>query len=229
MKILVTRPKAQAQMLAQKIAELGFTPVIFPAIEIKPLEKLPDLSNIEYLVFTSPAAADRFLAENPSINSSVVLFATGKDTALKLSQAGFNPVFYPAEAASAVSLLALKELQAVAGQKILICKGKGGNPLIAETLKERGAMVREANLYERYCPRVEQLPSLEEIDWIICTSAEALKNLIALFGEKIKNKKFVISSERLKEALIAEGIKTTPRLAKQATDEALLAVLSELR
>lgn len=229
MKILVTRPEPQAKLLAQKIAQLGFVPLIFPAIEIKPLDKLPNLSNIEYVVFTSPAAVDRFLAENSSISSSIVLFATGKDTALKLSQAGFSPVFYPVEAASAASLLALKELQAVEGRKVLICKGKGGSPLIAETLKERGAIVSEANLYERHCPRVEQLPSLEEIDWVICTSVEALKNLIVLFGQSIKSKKFIVSSERLKAALLQEGINVPPRLAKQATDEALLAVLSELR
>jgi uroporphyrinogen-III synthase len=228
MKILVTRPLTTAYTLAEKIALLGFTPVVFPAVEIKFLSCAPDLTGIEMLVFTSSTAVDAFSQHIHAISPAIALFAPGKDTAQALARAGFGEAVYPEFLASASSLLQLPRLQAVQGRNIMVSKGKGGNPLLVETLKARGAYVSEAILYERECPQVEKLPDLQEIDWVICTSEASLKNLVELFGEAMKTQKFLVSSERMQAALKAEGIKTIPLLAKQATDEALLAALGAM-
>ena len=59
-RILVTRPRAQADEFANKLRSAGFEPVYFPVIEIKPIENnlgleraLSKLSCYEWIVFTS--------------------------------------------------------------------------------------------------------------------------------------------------------------------------------
>ena len=59
-RILITRPRAQADEFAAKLRNAGFEPVYFPVIEIKPVEDnialeraLSKLGCYEWIVFTS--------------------------------------------------------------------------------------------------------------------------------------------------------------------------------
>jgi uroporphyrinogen-III synthase len=38
MKVLITRPRAQADDFAEKLRSVGFEPIFFPVIEIQPIE-----------------------------------------------------------------------------------------------------------------------------------------------------------------------------------------------
>ena len=65
MKILITRPRAQADDFAARLRSAGFEPVYFPVIEIKPIEDnialeraLQKLNCYEWVVFTSVNAVD---------------------------------------------------------------------------------------------------------------------------------------------------------------------------
>jgi len=85
------------------------------------------------------------------------------------------------------ALLALPELQNIAGHKVLIFRGQGGRPLLAQTLTERGAQVEYCELYSRSCPPQAQKKILEsdfatgvtvprEQDWVALHSGESLQN-----------------------------------------------------
>jgi len=85
------------------------------------------------------------------------------------------------------ALLALPELQNIAGDKVLIFRGQGGRPLLAKTLTERGAQVEYCELYSRSCPPQAQAKILEsdfasgvsvprEQDWVALHSGESLQN-----------------------------------------------------
>ena len=59
-RVLVTRPKGQAGVFADKLSALGATPILLPAIQIVPLENcfeldqaLLHLENFDWVVFTS--------------------------------------------------------------------------------------------------------------------------------------------------------------------------------
>jgi uroporphyrinogen-III synthase len=85
------------------------------------------------------------------------------------------------------ALLNLPELTDVWGQKILICRGRGGLPRLGEALHQRGAMVRYLELYERLMPAniefplSEHSPSLPANDLLVAFSGETLHNLVTLF------------------------------------------------
>jgi len=60
MKVLITRPRSQADSFANALAEAGFELVFFPVIEIRPFEEnvaldraIAKLSCYEWVVFTS--------------------------------------------------------------------------------------------------------------------------------------------------------------------------------
>ena len=65
MKILITRPRAQADNFAEKLRTAGFEPIFFPVIEIQPIENyvaleraLEKLNCYEWVVFTSVNAVE---------------------------------------------------------------------------------------------------------------------------------------------------------------------------
>jgi uroporphyrinogen-III synthase len=50
------------------------------------------------------------------------------------------------------ALVALPELQQLDNAKVLICRGAGGRPLLADVLQQRGAQVDYCELYQRRFP-----------------------------------------------------------------------------
>ncbi len=66
--VVITRPRAQAGPLTQRVTELGRTAIVFPLLEIQPLPDpaplraaLQDLSAYALVVFVSPNAIDAAL------------------------------------------------------------------------------------------------------------------------------------------------------------------------
>lgn len=85
----------------------------------------------------------------------------------------------PSEGADSEALLALPELGAVRGQRILIVRGEGGRTLLADTLAARGAQVDHAVVYRRL-PLPPDLAALRQSGAItfVITSSEALRVLV---------------------------------------------------
>jgi len=238
--LLITRPIETAPLLAKEIENLSlnFKPIIFPAIQINETtdkQNTPlifeQLSKHYYqlIIFISPLAVEIFAKHAQqhhfSLSPQILLFCVGKDSASAIRQKLSAKAVFPEKNYNSEALLNLKELQEVAGKKILICQGKGGNPNIHQTLIQRGAAVDPFILYERTLPKPELLPDLTDIDLIICTSQESLVNLMKLFKEPIKNKLFLFSSEKLKALGEQLGLKYPPILVKHAGNEAILEAL----
>jgi uroporphyrinogen-III synthase len=94
-----------------------------------------------------------------------------------------TPINHDSEA-----LLALPQLQEVAGKRVVIVRGVGGRALLADTLAARGAVVHFMECYRRVRPQADAAPLLARwqagrIDAVTVTSAETLHNLAALLGE----------------------------------------------
>jgi uroporphyrinogen-III synthase len=241
--VLITRPIETALTLAKEIEKHSarFKPIIFPAIEIKDSidrQKTQSVfhqlsfNDYDLIIFISPTAVEKFakLAKTYHYNFpfNIPHFCVGKDTASVIEKKLFTQAIFPEEKYNSEALLKLNALQEVAGKKILICQGKGGNPLIQESLSQRGADITPLVLYERTAPKPAKLPDLNSIDLIICTSQESLRNLMSLFQEPLKNKLFLFSSEKLKAQGIQLGLKYPPILVKHAGNEAILEALKDL-
>lgn len=153
-RVLVTRPAGQADTLLRLLSQAGFTALHQPALCIEPLPvSLPDASELArypIILFVSSNAVHYFFAAGPTLSTQTRCFAVGPATAAALRQAGM-PVEVPPQGFNSEALLALPQLQQVRKQPILLCRGEGGRPLLADVLLERGAQLDELVLYRRQC------------------------------------------------------------------------------
>ncbi len=162
--IAVTRPRRQAEGLAQLIAAAGGEPLLAPLLEIAPSEDdTPLRQAAEHLhdfvlaIFISPNAVDyslpTILARGPW-PAGVKPAAVGQGTARALAALGVEHCVAPTERFDSEALLELPELSAaqVSGRRVAIFRGDGGRELLPETLRSRGASVEAVTCYRRFAP-----------------------------------------------------------------------------
>lgn len=194
--VLVTRPARQAAALAQAIRAAGGTPFAFPALAVEAVPQdelsvpLARLAEADIAIFISPNAAQFGMAAiraGGALPGAIVVFAVGPGTARALQAQGVGGVIMP-DGQDSEALLALPQLQEVAGKRVTIVRGVGGRALLAETLRQRGARVDFMECYRRLRPQADAAPLLARwqaggIDAVTVASAETLHNLAALLGE----------------------------------------------
>ena len=90
MKVVVTRARAQARPLADRLEELGHEVVECPLIEVEPLGDEPiDTSEYDWVIVTSPNGARELVRRQVGELSSVAAIAPG--TAAALAEHGIRP------------------------------------------------------------------------------------------------------------------------------------------
>jgi uroporphyrinogen-III synthase len=93
MKAIVTRPRAQAQPLVERLEELGVEVVECPLIEIEPLSDEPiDCAGYEWLIVTSPNGANEIARRARNLPK---VAAVGPGTAEQLRRHGIEADFVP--------------------------------------------------------------------------------------------------------------------------------------
>lgn len=183
-RLLVTRPAAQAAPLARRLREAGHRPVLLPLLEIRPLDTPPPvLAPGSLLIFVSPSAVRHGLPRLLPIPEGVQLAAIGRGTARAIETAlGRPPDILPASRFDSAGLLAEPALQAVAGQPVLIVRGRGGREELATGLRERGARVDYLEVYERRrnaaAAALARLLDEKALDAVLATSGEILEALL---------------------------------------------------
>lgn len=217
-RVLVTRPKHQAENLSRLIEEQGGIAVRFPTLDIVPRDDdaiksdLANLDRFQWVVFISVNAVNFALKANSGkigYTESVRFAAVGKSTAQAMKMAGLPVDLMPENGYNSEALLAMPQLQQVEGQNFLIVRGEGGREQLATTLRSRGAAVNYLEVYKRIIPRIDSSPVMEllaqhRLDVITVTSAEALQNLSLMLGEKNNNNKLlsliplVVVSDRIR-------------------------------
>jgi uroporphyrinogen-III synthase len=196
--IVVTRPADQAHALAELIRDQGGRVILFPAISIEEVahpERLNSvidrLDTFDVAIFVSPNAASRGMRAvraRAAFPDELKVLAIGLGTARELQRQGLRAVIVPEKRFDSESLLSLPELQTLAGQSVVIFRGEGGRVLLGETLLARGAIVEYAECYKRTKPSADVEPlaqawSRGEVDAVVVTSSEGLRNLYELLGE----------------------------------------------
>lgn len=194
-RILVTRPRDQADHLLALVRRAGGEGTLFPLIEIREpgdraaLQRIIDrLDEYDLAIFISPTAVTHGLAHVRARREwprHLAVAAVGQGTARTLTENGFATILAPVQGGDSEALLALPEMSRVAGKRVLILRGQGGRELLAEILRQRGAVVDYAECYRRVKPDASARPSLESLlrgplDALVITSTEALHNLLEL-------------------------------------------------
>ena len=190
--ILVTRPARQAGGFAEKIAALGGAPIVFPAIAIlPPVDPAPlarahaALPTYDFSIFVSANAVEYGAPDPRRWPARLVAFAPGPGTAEALAAVGIAGARIPATTYDSEGLLAMDELAAVRGRRILIFRGDGGREHLGDALSARGARVDYVACYRRAKPESGAAGFAEafrerRIHAVTITSSEGLDNLWAL-------------------------------------------------
>jgi uroporphyrinogen-III synthase len=249
-KVVITRPRAQADELARAVAALGRTPVVLPLLEISPLDDqsvlaatLARLADYALVAFVSPNAIDAAFEHVRQWPAQVTLAVLGEGSRAALARHGVSAagatIVSPPDPAHSDSehLLATLDLPAFAGRRVLIVRGENGRELMAEAFRAAGALVETVAAYRRGVPALtpELAATLRSLlaqpnDWII-TSSEALRGLLDLLQQldpdqavaQMQHQHLIVPHARIAETARALGL---ARITLTGSgDERLLAAL----
>jgi len=144
MKILVTRPRAEGEEIAARLAEMGHQALLAPLLEPRFLEgPEPALDDVQAILATS-ANGIRALIRRTR-RRDVPVFAVGPQTAEEASRAGFTDV--RSADGDAVALAEAAARWAKPEAVLLHICGEDAPGTLADTLAARGFAVRRAVLY----------------------------------------------------------------------------------
>ena len=145
MRLLVTRPVADAQALAAELEARGHSVICAPVIEIvtKP-DAAPELTNVKGLAFTSANGVRAFRPFAP-VARQIPAYAVGPQTAAALAAIGFTNVHI---AGGDVASLANTITDDCPEGPILHISGRDQAGDLVATLKAAGCAARRAVLYE---------------------------------------------------------------------------------
>lgn len=216
---LVTRPRAQAQKLRDRLVDLGAEVMVQAAIEIAPPDDwarvddaLSRLDEFDWLVFSSTNGVSFLLERLVELNrdeddradpqqplelipTSLKLAAIGPGTAEELQKfqlhADFVPREYRAEA------LAEGLASDARGQRFLLARASRGRQVLCERLTTAGAAVEEVVVYESrdispQNPGIIKVAAdlaAGRIDWVTVTSSAIARSIARLYGDKLHHAK----------------------------------------
>ncbi len=252
-RVVITRPRAQADGLAQAVAALGRTPVLLPLLEIAPLADssalraaLDELDSFALVAFVSPNAIDAAFAHLPhrldAWPRQVALAVLGEGSRAALARHGLSEanatILGPQDPTRSDSenLLESLDLAALQGKRVLIVRGESGRELMADGFRDAGAEVSVVPAYRRSVPVLtpELAASLRALlaepnDWIL-TSSEALRGLFGLLAmadpslvAKMQQQHAIVPHARIAQTAAALGMAHVTLTG--SGDERLLAAL----
>ncbi len=246
-RIWATRPAYQNGQWHESLAELGFPVVDLPLMMIEPVHEPAEIQAVKNLIldfdqfhkviFVSQNAVRETFAWLrdywPQLPTGVEYFAVGRKTADAVMAERLT-VANGIQAMDSDELLAMPQLQNVWGQKILICRGRGGLPRMGEVLHERGAIVRYCELYHRRLPPsavAEAAPLMPgcAADIIPIFSGETLQNFVRVLdanGTAERDMTLVVPGKRVTQSAEKLGFRHIVT-AENATATIMLAAVRE--
>jgi uroporphyrinogen-III synthase len=229
--VLVTRTQPGASTTAERLAGLGFAPIVAPLLHIQPMPvaNLPPASGLQAVLVTSGHA----LPSLASHYTDLPLFAVGDATAERARRQGFSRVRSADGNAVDLADLARRHLDP-SGAPLLLAVGAGQGERLAEALIAQGFTVLLRPVYA--AEPVSRLPEAAS-----AFLAEESDRWVLLFSTETANcfRRLVIPSAtrfaRLRLAAISDGVALVVRdlpwrdirVAMKPTETAVLALLHE--
>jgi len=183
--VAVTRARAQASELAERLRRLGAEVLEAPSIRIVPTsEPLPPLAGFDLVCLTSPNGVEllfeRLAARGEDARSlaGACVAAIGPGTARALRERGVIADVVP-ERYVAEGLV--EALAGVEVSRALIARAAEARDVLPAALRERGAEVEIVALYETLAEAVDPglAPALARADYITFTSSSTVRSFLA--------------------------------------------------
>lgn len=202
-RVLITRPREQAAELADRLAALGAETIEAPMIRIAPADDLAPLRRaaenvdaFDWIVFTSGNGVEAFMnvlldgTRDLRALKGPLLCAVGTGTAERLMRFGLRVDLLPTEFRSEGVIAALEQRGSLDGARILLPRGDIARDVVADELRERGALVTDIIAYRTLLddsprdedPDIYGLLLQGKIDVVTFTSASAVRNFARVYG-----------------------------------------------
>ena len=236
--VLVTRPAHQSSALSEQLTAMGHRPTLFPVLAVRQVHSPPPhWSGVDRVIFISANAVIFALDQLDAFSVLPDILAIGRKTAETLRLSGVRVALYAPAPFNTQALLSLPEMQQVRNQCLVIVRGVGGSPLLAEALRQRGAVVNYWEVYQRYRPDVSVCPLLGqlqrgEIQVVVITSVESLTNFYAMIGIEgrglLAQTILLAISRRVANAARQLSLHQHVLVSEEASDEGLIEAISRL-
>lgn len=228
MRVIVTRPAAQAAQWVQALVQHGLAAHALPLIDIAPTldtaavaAAWQHLGRYRLVMFVSANAVTHFFAARPpgaTWPHSTQAASPGPGTTLALQEAGVAAaqIIEPAPDSAQFDSEALWQTlshQDWHSSRVLVVRGEGGRDWLADTLRAHGAQVDFVTAYRRVPPRWDAaaqsllstaLAQPAEHLWFF-SSSESVDHLMAH-----------LHSSTIALPLGAQALATHPRIAERA-------------
>jgi len=188
MKILITRPRSQAESFADALTNAGFEPIFFPVIEIRPFEEnialdraIENLNCYDWVVFTSVNGVNAFFERlHAPYPSNVQTAAIGPKTAQALKTRGVNLDFVPEEYVAEAIVPGLGDLR---GRWVLLPRAEIARKALPEAIAQLGGVAHEIAVYQTLPAELDPdgLAALKSgVDAVTFTSPSTVENFIEI-------------------------------------------------
>lgn len=213
-------------------------PLLFPLLDIGAVqdarelnEQISRLAQFDLAIFISPNAVQfgmSAIRERTTLPGSLRIATVGQGSAKALRALGVTDIIVPTGRFDSEALLAMPEIQNVAGWRVLIFRGDGGRELLGDTLKAHGATVEYATCYQRSKSSLDTSALLAaKPDAIMVTSSEALSSLWQKLDDAsratLRNTVLFVPHPRIAELATQQGWQVV-RVAASG-DEGMLSAL----
>lgn len=194
-RILITRPRGQAEEFAQMLIAEGAEPIFFPVIKIVPPDDfsvfdnaLHHLNQYHWLILTSIHSVNAFFVRLQILGiehlpNHLQIAVVGPKTALCLSEYGLTPNFVPAEYTAESILPGLGD---VAGKHFLLPQSDIGLHSLADAIRAAGGIPDEIVVYRNITtkPNISAVNALRSgVEVITFASPSSVKGFISVLSK----------------------------------------------
>jgi len=218
--VLLTRQKSFLGNTAKVLERLDYQPIHLPTIRIEPrsnsesaalFESLDDYTDILFVSRNAVEVGMSMITERGAFPAKARALTVGAETAKQLYGYGIDAMF-PETGSGIKALLDVSQLADLSGRNILVLRGKIGLDWPSLEMRQRGAEVNEAIMYDQLVPssgeaRLESILNMHrDLEGVFAHSVQGVVNLIQLAGEK---------ADRLLNATLVAGSVRISDMAKE--------------
>ncbi|MEA2347097.1 MAG: uroporphyrinogen methyltransferase / synthase, partial [Thermoleophilaceae bacterium] len=187
--VVVTRARAQASGLAQRLRELGADVIETPAIRIQPrpiegdvARAADEISDYALVCLTSPNAVDLLFdalearGKDSRALAGVTVAAIGPGSARALAARGIRADVVPERSIGEALVEELAGIE-VEGRRVLVARASEARDLVPDALRGRGAQVDVVALYDTVAEPLDpaQLQGIGRADRLTFTSSSTVR------------------------------------------------------
>jgi uroporphyrinogen-III synthase len=192
MRVLVTRPRKEADEFARALGEIGAEAIFFSTIAIFPVKDVSALDQAishlqvyDWLIFTSANAVDAVLERKAALGiehfpETLRIATIGPKTAARLVEGGVSPVFIPEEYIAEAILPGLGDIK---DRRVLLPMADIARDTLPKAIQKANGIAHVVTAYHTLPPEPDPagLAALREgVDIITFTSGSTAANFVSL-------------------------------------------------